>query len=230
MVVILQFPGTNCEKDMQHAYARLGIESKIIWHKEEALPSSCALVVVPGGFSYGDYLRSGAIARFSPIMRAVSVFAKNRGFVLGICNGFQILCESGLLPGALKRNDNLHFISQNQTLRVVNTNNAFLQDYAQGALISLPIAHADGSYFADETLLKELEQNEQIILRYVKNPNGSISDIAGICNKEKNVFGLMPHPERAIESLLGGTDGARMLASIYKVAQNKVSQKAGTQA
>ncbi|RAX56259.1 phosphoribosylformylglycinamidine synthase subunit PurQ [Helicobacter sp. 10-6591] len=217
-VAILQFPGTNCEKDMQYAYNFLGIASEVIWHKQESLPLDCALVVVPGGFSYGDYLRSGAIARYSPIMRAVTEFARNGGFVLGICNGFQILCESGLLPGALKRNVGLHFISRLESLRVVATDNAFLQDYVPNSLVYLPIAHADGSYFIEDYLLDELEHNHQILLRYETNPNGSISSIAGICNQSKNIFGLMPHPERAIESLLGSTDGLKMLDSIYKNA------------
>lgn len=215
MITILQFPGTNCEKDMQYAYAeKLNQEVAILWHKEKSLPKNTKLVVIPGGFSYGDYLRSGAIARFSPIMQAVIKYANNGGFVLGICNGFQILTESHLLPGALKRNSGLLFISKNQRLIVKNTNNKFLQDYQNNQEIILPIAHADGSYFADQKTLDSLEENHQILLTYKDNPNGSLRDIAGICNKEKNVFGLMPHPERAIESILGNDIGIHMLKAL----------------
>lgn len=215
-VAILQFPGTNCEQDVAYAYKHIGAEVNIVWHKCENLPAKTTLVIVPGGFSYGDYLRSGAIARFSPIMRAVEQFAKSGGYVLGICNGFQILCESGLLPGALKRNKNLHFIHQWQDLYVCSNDNVFLCDYAQDSLISLPIAHADGSYFIDEVGLKKLQQNNQILLRYQSDVNGSIERIAGICNESKNVFGLMPHPERAIESTLGGISGLAMLKTLYE--------------
>ncbi|WP_394951538.1 phosphoribosylformylglycinamidine synthase subunit PurQ [uncultured Helicobacter sp.] len=217
-VAILQFPGTNCEMDMAYAYKLIGAPYTIVWHQEHCLPKDTKLVIVPGGFSYGDYLRSGAIARFSPIMQAVSEFAAQGGYVLGICNGFQILCEARLLPGALKRNENLHFISQNQKLCVKNTNNAFLRHYQENSIISLPIAHADGCYFIDEQSLLTLEDNGQILLTYVDNPNGSVANIAGICNEHKNVFGLMPHPERAIESILGGLDGLEMLTSLYKNA------------
>ncbi|PAF41625.1 phosphoribosylformylglycinamidine synthase subunit PurQ [Helicobacter sp. 11S02596-1] len=215
MVAILQFPGTNCERDMHYAYSNiLGAESVIVWHQEKALPASTSLVVIPGGFSYGDYLRSGAIARFAPIMQAVMAYAKNGGLVLGICNGFQILTESGLLPGALKRNQGLCFISKLQKLEVVSTDNRFLSSYQTGAVISLPIAHADGSYYADTDTLQSMKENNQILLQYVDNPNGSLECIAGVCNQEKNVFGLMPHPERFVEPLLGGTDGLAMLRSL----------------
>ena len=231
-VAILQFPGTNCEQDVAYAYKCLGVHSNIIWHKFENLPSDTALVVVPGGFSYGDYLRSGAIARFSPIMRSVECFAKRGGYVLGICNGFQILCEAGLLPGALRRNKNLHFIHQWQELRVCANENAFLRPYALDSVISLPIAHAEGSYFIDGAGLKKLKQNNQILLRYESDVNGSLERIAGICNEGKNVFGLMPHPERAIESILttkatkpflisesSKINGLAMLKSLYESAK-----------
>ena len=217
-VAILQFPGTNCEMDMAYAYKCIGAPYTIVWHQEQVLPKDTKLVIVPGGFSYGDYLRSGAIARFSPILQAVREFAMQGGYVLGICNGFQILCEARLLPGVLKRNNSLHFISQNQKLCVKNTNNAFLSHYKKESVISLPIAHADGCYFIDEQSLRALQKNDQILLTYVDNPNGSVADIAGICNEQKNVFGLMPHPERAIENLLGGVDGLEMLASLYHTA------------
>ena len=220
-VAILQFPGTNCEMDMAYAYKLIGAPYTIVWHQEHCLPKDTKLVIVPGGFSYGDYLRSGAIARFSPIMQAVSEFATQGGYVLGICNGFQILCEARLLPGALKRNEGLHFISQSQKLRVASTSNAFLCHYQQDSEISLPIAHADGCYFIDELSLRTLQENEQILLTYVDNPNGSVANIAGICNERKNVFGLMPHPERAIESLLGGLDGLAMLTSLYERASQR---------
>ncbi len=216
-VSIIQFPGTNCEYDTVYAFKRLGHDTQIVWHKEDKLPDKTDLVVIPGGFSYGDYLRSGSIARFSPVMDAVSKYADNGGYVLGICNGFQVLTEAGLLPGALKRNNNLHFISKHQTLKVVDTDNAFLNRLEPGEVLNIPVAHADGNYFIDEKGLKELEENGQILLRYSdKNGdpvvlNGSVGQIAGICNKRKNVFGLMPHPERAMESILGSADGARML-------------------
>lgn len=215
MVAILQFLGTNCERDMQYAYQeKLQQETLIIWHKQDNLPQDTKLVVIPGGFSYGDYLRSGAIARFAPIMRAVKKYADNGGFVLGICNGFQILTESKLLPGILKRNNNLSFISKHQELIVQNNNNKFLKNYKKNQVITLPIAHADGNYFADSKTLETLEENHQILLTYKDNPNGSIKDIAGICNKDKNIFGLMPHPERAIEEILGNSIGLDMLKSL----------------
>jgi len=216
-VSILQFPGTNCDLDTVYAFKRLGHETTLVWHKEEALPAGTDLVVVPGGFSYGDYLRSGSIARFSPVMKAVQTYAGEGGKVLGICNGFQILTEAHLLPGALKRNNNLHFISRFQHLKVVNSDNAFLNRCKEGEILNIPIAHADGNYFIDDEELDDMEKNGQILLRYCDAEgepmvvNGSVRQIAGICNKEKNVFGLMPHPERAMESILGSEDGQRML-------------------
>lgn len=215
-VAVVRFPGTNCEFDTQYAFEKLGAEVCILWHKQSEIPQDVQLVVVPGGFSYGDYLRCGAIAQFSPIMKAIKEFALKGGRVLGICNGFQILCEAGLLPGALKRNENLHFISKVQRLRVVNKNNVFLRSYAKNQEIALPIAHADGNYFIDESSLEALRANEQILLEYVDNPNGSVGSIAGVCNESKNVFGLMPHPERAIEMVLGGCDGVAMLDNLLQ--------------
>jgi phosphoribosylformylglycinamidine synthase len=216
-VSILQFPGTNCDFDTVYAFRRLGHETTLVWHKEERLPEATDLVVVPGGFSYGDYLRSGSIARFSPVMKAVQAYAGEGGKVLGICNGFQILTEAHLLPGALKRNDNLHFISRFQRLKVLETDNAFLNRCGKGEVLNIPIAHADGNYYIDDESLDEMEKNGQILLRYCDENgdpmvvNGSVRQIAGICNRDKNVFGLMPHPERAMESLLGSEDGQRML-------------------
>ncbi len=219
-VAILQFPGTNCDLDTKYAFEKLGCTTTVIWHKERELPKNADLVVIPGGFSYGDYLRSGAIAQFSPIMNSVITFANSGGKVLGICNGFQILTEVGLLPGALKRNIGLHFISKFQTLKVVNNSNDFLQKCDKDRVLNIPIAHADGNYYIDEEKFKVLEKNEQILLRYSDahgEPvivNGSVTSIAGVCNQNKNVFGLMPHPERALEDILGSTDGIKMLEGL----------------
>ncbi len=216
-VAVLQFPGTNCEYDTVYAFKKLGAITQVIWHKEESLPEDIDLVVVAGGFSYGDYLRSGAIAKFSPIMKAVKEYANNGGKVLGICNGFQVLTEARLLPGALKRNESLHFISRHHNLKVVANDNIFLEKLSVDDVINVPIAHHDGNYFIDAEGLEELYANNQVLLKYtdatgkISNPNGSVDSIAGICNKEKNVFGLMPHPERAMEILLGSDDGVKML-------------------
>ncbi|MDO7253852.1 phosphoribosylformylglycinamidine synthase subunit PurQ [Helicobacter cappadocius] len=220
MVVILQFPGTNCERDMDYAYREiLNEDTLILWHKQNSLPQDTKLVIIPGGFSYGDYLRSGAIARFAPIMGSVISYANNGGTVLGICNGFQILTEAKLLPGALSRNQKLSFISKNQKLKVISTDNRFLSSYVLNQEISLPIAHADGNYYVDAKTLQTMQENHQILLEYVDNPNGSIQSIAGVCNKDKNIFGLMPHPERALESILGGSDGLLMLEGLVKEAR-----------
>ena len=213
---ILRFPGTNCEFDTNYALKRLGFETEIVWHKNEQLPK-CDLVVIPGGFSYGDYLRSGAIAKFSPIMKDVKRYAKEGGYVLGICNGFQILTEANLLPGALKRNNNLHFISKFQHIKVASNKNQFLSKCKKDEVLYVPVAHADGNYFIDDEGLDDLIKNDQILVQYCDENgeffdlNGSVHFIAGICNKEKNVFGLMPHPERAIENVLGSIDGNKML-------------------
>lgn len=216
-VTILQFPGTNCEYDSENAFKSLGAETEILWHKADSVPADTDLLVIAGGFSYGDYLRSGAIAKFSPVMKAVKKYAEDGGKVLGICNGFQVLTESGLLPGTLKRNENLHFLSKHHHLKVLNNKNAFLEKLQDGDIVNLPIAHHDGNYYIDDAGLKELYKNDQVLLKYCDksgnedNPNGSIDSIAGICNKERNVFGLMPHPERAMETILGSDDGKKML-------------------
>jgi len=221
-VAVLQFPGTNCEFDAKYAFEKLGCDVEVVWHKESKLPENTKLVVVPGGFSYGDYLRSGAIARFANIMEDVKSFAAKGGKVLGICNGFQILLEAGLLPGAMKRNDTLNFISKYHHLKVVDNSNDFLKLLNKDDVVNIPVAHHDGNYYIDKAGLKELEENNQILLKYcskdgeLANMNGSISNIAGICNKERNVFGLMPHPERAVDNILGSTDGINMLKGFLK--------------
>lgn len=213
-VAILRFPGTNCDLDMGYVYEKLGAKVCYVWHAEEALPKDTDLVVLAGGFSYGDYLRSGAIAKQAKIMSSVKEFAKRGGKVLGICNGFQILTESGMLEGVLHRNKSLKFIAKDVKLKVLNNDNIFLSRYIQNEEITLPIAHADGNYFIDEEGLKSLQDHHQILLQYTEDVNGSIYQIAGICNKQKNVFGLMPHPERAIEKALGGIDGMAMLGAL----------------
>lgn len=221
-VTILQFPGTNCEYDTKYAFEELGATTEILWHKAENISDDTDLLVVAGGFSYGDYLRSGAIAQFSPVMKAVKTYANNGGKVLGICNGFQVLTEAGLLPGALKRNDGLHFISKHHHLKVINNDNIFLEKLSKNSIINIPIAHHDGNYYINQDGLKKLQRNNQILLKYtdengnIKNPNGSVEAIAGICNKKKNVFGLMPHPERAMQVLLGSDDGVNMLKGFFK--------------
>lgn len=221
-VAVAVFPGTNCEIDTKYAYEKLGAQVELVFHKEESIPSDTDLVVLPGGFSYGDYLRSAAIAKFSPIMKDVIRFANDGGKVLGICNGFQMLLETGLLPGAMKRNANVHFISKYHHLRVINNENDFLKKLDVGSVLNVPIAHGEGNYFIDEKGLEELYKNNQVLLKYCdengidKNPNGSVDSIACICNKEKNVFGLMPHPERAIETLLGSVDGVKMLQGLME--------------
>lgn len=216
-VAVVVFPGTNCEMDTKYAYEKLGATVELVFHKDTTLPSNTDLVVLPGGFSYGDYLRSAAIAKFSPIMQDVTRYANAGGYVLGICNGFQMLLEMGLLEGAMMRNSNVHFISKFHKLKVINNQNKFLHKLAVNTVLDVPVAHGEGNYFADAATLEKLYQNEQVLLKYCddngddKNPNGSIEAIACICNKDKNVFGLMPHPERAIETILGSDDGVLML-------------------
>lgn len=220
---VLRFPGSNCDQDCLLALNALPKSSaEAVWHKDTALPD-CDTVVVPGGFSYGDYLRCGAIARFSPIMQAVKEFSTRGGTVIGICNGFQILCEAGLLPGALVRNRDLHFICEHRQVRVETSDSRFTRNAPVGTVLNLPIAHGEGCYFADDSTLQELAQHHQVLLRYcdnhghtteAANPNGSRSNIAGICNRERNVFGLMPHPERACDPLLGSTDGLAIFESL----------------
>ena len=216
-VAVLVFPGSNCDIDCYKAIERT-IEQPVeyVWHHATDL-SKFDLILVPGGFSYGDYLRSGAIAAYSPVMEAVKKEAAAGKFVLGICNGFQILLESGLLPGAMRRNESMKFRCSQATLRVERNDTPFTRDYAVGEKISIPIAHGEGNYFCDEATLARLEANRQIVFRYDGfNPNGSVSDIAGIVNERGNVLGMMPHPERAVDTLLGSEDGKRMFTSVLE--------------
>jgi len=220
---ILVFPGSNCDRDV--ATVTSGIlqqPTRLIWHTDTDL-SDCDVVVVPGGFSYGDYLRCGAIARFAPVMRSLQTHASKGKYVLGICNGFQILTESGLLQGALVRNRDLHFICDRVALRVERNDLIFTQKYQKHQVINLPIAHGEGCYFADADTLKEIEDNQQVVFRYsdaignvtnVANPNGSLNNIAGITNKQGNVIGMMPHPERAAEKVVGGIDGKALFEGL----------------
>ena len=214
-VAILQFPGSNCDWDAEHAVQDvLGIPAARVWHKSP-LPTETEAVIVPGGFSFGDYLRCGAIARFSPIMNDLKSFAENGGQILGICNGFQILCEAGLLPGALIRNDCLEFRCINQRVKVEDSNQRFSPDKMGGELI-VPIAHGEGNYRLEEDALVKLESNKQVLLRYVGNPNGSINDIAGIRNEAGNVYGMMRHPERAVEKFHPSQDGLPILEAFFE--------------
>lgn len=214
-VAILQFPGSNCDWDAEHAVQDvLGIPAARVWHKSP-LPTETEAVIVPGGFSFGDYLRCGAIARFSPIMNDLKSFAENGGQILGICNGFQILCEAGLLPGALIRNDCLEFRCINQRVKVEDSNQRFSPD-KMGEELIVPIAHGEGNYRLEEDALVKLESNKQVLLRYVGNPNGSINDIAGIRNEAGNVYGMMPHPERAVEKFHPSQDGLPILEAFFE--------------
>ena len=221
-IAVIVFPGSNCDIDLYEAlHTVCDADVEYVSYKQDNLDGFDA-VMLPGGFSYGDYLRCGAIARFSPIMPAVIEFAKNGKPVFGTCNGFQILTEVGLLPGALKRNNSLKFVCKTVELTVENTNTPFTSLYKKGEKINLPIAHADVSYYADEELLAELEENGQVVFRYSKeNPNGSLNDIAGITNNQGNVLGMMPHPERAVEMLLGNEDGLRVFKSLLEEGKVK---------
>jgi phosphoribosylformylglycinamidine synthase subunit PurQ / glutaminase len=212
---VIRFPGSNCDQDCHLVLREMGVDVSYVWHKETSV-AGYDLVVLPGGFSYGDYLRCGAIARFSPVMKSVIDAANRGGLVLGICNGFQILCEAGLLPGALIRNRSLHFVCEHIHVRVENYETPWTNAAWTGTTMRIPIAHGEGNYIADPDTLKELKRNRQILLRYcdargatvdAANPNGSTFNIAGICNAARNVFGLMPHPERACDAKLGSTDG-----------------------
>lgn len=218
---VLVFPGSNCDVDCYKAVEEtIGQSVEYVWHTETDL-SRFDCIIVPGGFSYGDYLRSGAIARFAPVLNALIEAAKAGKYVLGICNGFQILLESGLLPGAMLRNRSLKFRCHNAKLIVENHLTPFTSQYEQQEIIDIPIAHGEGNYYCDEETLDQLKANKQIVFRYADNPNGSVYDIAGICNEQGNVVGMMPHPERAIHPLLGSEDGKRMFTSILNTWREK---------
>ncbi len=220
---VVVFPGSNCDHDAYHVVSKhVGQPVDFIWHRETDL-SAYDAVIVPGGFSYGDYLRAGALASFSPVMNSIKEFAARGRYVLGICNGFQILCEAGLLPGALLRNCDLHFICEHTHVRVETSDTPFTNELKTGAVLRLPIAHAEGNYVCDDAVFQELTREDRIIFRYTDargnasdetNPNGSRASIAGICNRERNVLGLMPHPERACEDLLGSSDGRGIFSSL----------------
>jgi phosphoribosylformylglycinamidine synthase len=222
---VIVFPGSNCDHDAYHVLSKhVGQPVDFVWHKETDVSGFDALLI-PGGFSYGDYLRAGALARFSPVMNAVKDFAAEGKFVFGICNGFQILCEAGLLPGALMRNADLHFVCRHVGIRVENANTPYTSELEMGRVLSIPLAHADGNYACDPETLNSLEENGQIVFRYCEpdgeitdnaNPNGALSNIAGICNLDRNVLGMMPHPERACEELLGSNDGRDIFRSLTK--------------
>jgi phosphoribosylformylglycinamidine synthase len=212
-VGIVVFPGSNCEQDVERAMAEFDADPVMVWHGEETLPE-VDIVVLPGGFAHGDYLRTGAVARFSPVMNDVERFAKSGGLVIGICNGFQVLCEAHLLPGALRKNAGLKFLCRWTDLRVENDSTPFTSRATSGDVLRIPINHFEGNWYAEPDVLDRMKANGQIVLRYVDNPNGSLDDVAGICNENFNVFGLMPHPERACESLLGSEHGAVILGSM----------------
>ena len=215
---VLRFPGACDDRDALWALAALDAEAVFVWHTETELPGLDA-VVLPGGFSYGDYLRCGAIARFAPAMEAVAAFAGEGGLVLGICNGFQILCEAGLLPGVLRRNESLSFVCRDVPLVVERTDTPFTSRCAEGERLTIPVKHGEGCWFADDALYDELEANRQVVLRYAEPVNGSLNDVAGVVNEHGNVMGLMPHPEHALDPLLGSADGALILSSLVEAAR-----------
>jgi len=234
-LAVLQFPASNCDQDAVHVLRNvLGHSARLVWHKEHSLGDADA-VIIPGGFSYGDYLRTGAIARFSPVMEAVRRFAASGGPVLGICNGFQILCEAGLLPGALVRNRSLQFRCEHVFLKSITADSPFTNQIPTGKLLRVPIAHGEGCYFADEPTLAKLRANNQVLWRYVNaqgeatessNPNGSLDNIAGVCNEARNVAGLMPHPERASEAILGCADGRLIFESLLRALEPRAVAEA----
>jgi phosphoribosylformylglycinamidine synthase len=221
LVAVAVFPGSNDDRDAAAALERLGARAERVWHDEAELPAETAAVVLPGGFSYGDYLRCGAIARFSPIMRSIVSFAAEGGLVLGICNGFQVLTEAGLLPGVLRPNASLTFVCRDVRVRVERDDLPFTTRAAAGTELTLPVKHGEGCWFADEALLADLEARGQIALRYGpgENPNGAVANVAGVCNEAGNVLGLMPHPEHAVDPLLGSSDGAALLGSLVDAAR-----------
>ncbi len=221
LIGVVLFPGTNCEYDVIEAIEALGARGQLIWHGDSSL-GACDAVVLPGGFAHGDYLRPGAIARFSPVMAAVEDFARRGGPVVGICNGFQVLTEAHMLPGALQKNRGLTFLCQPAELEVVTSRSALTDGVEVGTRLTVPINHFEGNYTCDERTLTQLRDEDRVILRYRPNPNGSVGDIAGITNQEGNVVGLMPHPERAVDPLTGSTDGAVLLSALIRYASRAV--------
>jgi phosphoribosylformylglycinamidine synthase subunit PurQ / glutaminase len=223
-IAVVAFPGSNDDEDAALALTGLGAQATLVWHGDTRLPDGVRAVVLPGGFSYGDYLRAGAIARFSPLMAAIAAFAADGGPVLGICNGFQILCEAGLLPGALRPNASLLFVCRDVVVRVERAAAPFTSRCEHGQELTIPVKHGDGCWFAPPALVAELEATDRIVLRYAgDNPNGAIADVAGVVNEAGNVMGLMPHPEHAVDPLLGSADGALILASLVDAARDRVA-------
>ena len=233
-IKVVVFPGSNCDHDTEYVFRNiLQQDVDLIWHKEEKL-GDCDLVILPGGFAFGDYLRTGAMARYSPIMKAVERFARDGGFVYGICNGFQVLCEAGLLPGALMKNACLQFRCMHVYVRIETTRSPLTKYLPQGQILKMPIAHGDGNYYADQATLQKLIDEDCVVFRYCTsdglilpqaNPNGSLYSIAGICNAERNIFGMMPHPERAAEPVVGSADGLLLLQSLIRSVQNETTVK-----
>ena len=221
-VGIVLFPGTNCELDVEWVVEQLGGDAETLWHRDRRLHNVEA-VVVPGGFAHGDYLRTGAIARFSPVMESVAQFAAAGGPVVGICNGFQVLCEAGLLPGALQKNAGLKFLCRTVECRVETDHSALTNQAQRGSVLRLPINHFEGNYVCDAATLRRLRDEDRVVLRYVDNPNGSLDDIAGVCNEGRNVVGLMPHPERASDALLGSEDGIVLWRSLLAAADHHIA-------
>jgi len=221
-VGIVVFPGSNCDHDVYNVFKNiLAVDTEFLWHKDGSIGDR-NIIILPGGFSYGDYLRCGAISKFSSIMKDVADFARKGGIVIGICNGFQVLCEAGLLPGGLMRNENLKFVCKTVTLKVENNKSIFTTEYKIKEEINIPIAHGEGNYYCDEESLTRLIGNNQILFTYTDNPNGSLSNIAGIQNVKRNILGMMPHPERASDEMLGNTDGRRLLESVAESVAESV--------
>ena len=214
---VVVFPGSNCDRDLESAISSQAFNTcQMLWHKETTLPNNLDILFIPGGFSFGDYLRCGAIAASSPIMKSILKFAQNGGYIVGICNGFQILTEAGLLEGTLLRNSKLNFICKQQAVVVTNNGSIITKNFSNGEILHLPIAHHDGNYFADDDTLNKIEGNGQVLFRYADNPNGSKNNIAGIMSENHRVIGLMPHPERAVNEVLGSSDGSKIFKSLFE--------------
>ena len=214
---VVVFPGSNCDRDLESAISSQAFNTcQMLWHKETTLPNNLDILFIPGGFSFGDYLRCGAIAASSPIMKSILKFAQNGGYIVGICNGFQILTEAGLLEGTLLRNSKLNFICKQQSVVVTNNGSIITKNFSNGEILHLPIAHHDGNYFADDDTLNKIEGNGQVLFRYADNPNGSKNNIAGIMSENHRVIGLMPHPERAVNEVLGSSDGSKIFKSLFE--------------